>query len=253
MDMKRNLIVCALVVASLQLARAEDTAKPAAPAAAASADKDAPHWPALKTEKDKISYAIGEQMGGYYLMHRELLDEDRMVQGFRDAFNVRKPMLDGNEAQEMMSEFEKKVRKLEEDAKEQERVDNRRDGEKFLDANKKKDGVKTLASGLEYKVVKEGKADGSKPGIESRVHFHYKVKDINGDLLDESYHLSKPVAANMRNLIKGWQEGLQLMKEGAVYEFYIPSGLAYGEGGAGRNIKSNMALVTEIELESVEK
>jgi FKBP-type peptidyl-prolyl cis-trans isomerase len=211
----------------------------------------APRWPALKTEKEKVSYAIGFDLAGFHMAHRDMLDKERMVQGFRDAFDAQKPIMEYDEAKELMEKFEKEMNAAEKRNTELEGVKNRRLGAKFMEENQKKDGVKVTASGLQYKVVKEGK--GATPVPTDRVRFHYVVKGVEGNLLDDSHRLPKPIGASLHSLMKGWQEGLQLMKEGAVYEFYVPSDLAYGEAGAGRNIKANETLITELELVTIEK
>jgi FKBP-type peptidyl-prolyl cis-trans isomerase len=210
-----------------------------------------PRWPEMKTEKEKISYALGFEMAGFHLQHKDLLDKERMVQGFRDAFDQYKPMMDYDEARELMEKFEKIANEKEKRNSELEAVNNRRIGAKFLEENKGKAGIQVTASGLQYKVIKEG--TGGKPVPTDRVRFHYVVKNVEGVLLDDSHRLTKPITTSIRSLIKGWQEGLALMKEGSVYEFYIPSELAYGELGAGRNIKGNETLVTEVELIAIEK
>ncbi len=210
-----------------------------------------PRWPEMKTEKEKISYALGFDMAGFHMQHRDLLDKERMVQGFRDAFDLYRPAMDYEEAKELMEKFEKIANDAEKAKTDQESVQNRRVGMKFLEENLKKEGVKAKPSGLQYKVIKEG--TGATPTADGRIRFHYVVKNVKGDLLDDSHRLPKPVAASMTSLIKGWKEGLQMMKEGGVYEFYIPGELAYGEQGAGRNIKGNETLITEVELISVEK
>ncbi|MDB6026101.1 MAG: peptidylprolyl cis-trans isomerase, FKBP-type [Verrucomicrobiales bacterium] len=212
---------------------------------------EAPRWPALKTEKEKVSYAIGFDMAGFHMAHRDELDKERMIQGFRDAFDAKKPIMEYDEAKELMEKFEKEMNALEKKTTELEGVKNRRIGAKFLEENQKKEGVKVTASGLQYKVIKEG--TGATPVATDRVRFHYVVKGIEGNLLDDSHRLPKPIGSHVRSLMKGWQEGLQLMKEGAVYEFYIAPELAYGEQGAGRNIKANETLVTELELVGIEK
>ncbi len=208
-------------------------------------------WPAFKSEREKVSYAMGYDMAGFHLEHKDILDSERMVQGFRDAFDGARPMLDYADAKELMDKFEKEVQELTKRKTELEGVVNRRKGAKFLEENKVKEGVKTTASGLQYKVIKEG--TGAAPKADDRIRFHYVVKNVEGALLDDSHRLPKPVNSPLRSLIKGWQEGLQMMKEGGVYEFYVPSELAYGEQGAGRNIKANETLVTQLELVTIEK
>jgi len=244
--MKMKSIFFALMAVSLSIfaeepAKKDDASKTNMP----------PRWPEMKTEKEKVSYAIGFDMAGFHMQHRDLLDKERMIQGFRDAFDAYKPAMDYEEARELMEKFEKIANDAEKRKTDQESVENRRLGAKFLEANSKKEGVKANPSGLQYKVIKEG--TGAKPTMNDRIRIHYIVKNIGGSVLDDSHRFPKPVAASMQSLMKGWKEGLQMMKEGSVYEFYIPGDLAYGEQGAGRNIKGNETLVTEVELISIEK
>ena len=246
--MKTKSIFFALMAASLPIfadepAKTNDASKTNMP----------PRWPEMKTEKEKVSYAMGFDMAGFHMQHRDLLDKERMIQGFRDAFDQYKPAMDYEEAKELMEKFEKIANEAEKRKTDEESVQNRRLGAKFLEENLKKEGVKASSSGsgLQFKVVKDG--TGAQPTLNDRIRFHYVVKNIKGDTLDDSHRLPKPVLASMQSLMKGWKEGLQMMKVGSVYEFYIPSDLAYGEQGAGRNIKGNETLVTQLELISIEK
>lgn len=125
------------------------------------------------------------------------------------------------------------------------------EGEKFLAENAKKEGVKATASGLQYKVLTEGK--GTKPTAADRVTVHYKGTLINGEEFDSSYSRGQPVTFPLGNVIPGWTEGVQLMTPGSKYQFFIPSALAYGERGAGVKIGPNQTLIFEVELISVEK
>lgn len=123
---------------------------------------------------------------------------------------------------------------------------NLKDGEAFLDANKSKEGVKVTATGLQYKVIQEG--TGASPKGNDMVKCHYRGKLINGTTFDSSYDRNEPAQFALNGVIKGWTEGLQLMKEGGKYELYVPSQLAYGERGAGKVIGPNSVLIFEIEL-----
>ncbi len=124
--------------------------------------------------------------------------------------------------------------------------ENKSEGEAFLAENGKKEGVITTASGLQYKVIKEG--DGASPTATSSVTVHYKGTTIDGNEFDSSYKRGTPATFPLNRVIPGWTEGLQLMKEGASYQFYIPSDLAYGSRGAGRDIGPNSTLIFDVEL-----
>jgi len=132
--------------------------------------------------------------------------------------------------------------------KKQEAKENLEAGKKFLEENAKKDGVKTTASGLQYKVITEGKGDKPKTG--DTISVIYKGTDINGKTFDEQ---KDAIDFPLENMIPGWVEGLQLMSPGAEYEFYIPSNLAYGEIGAGNVIKANSVLIFNVKLVDVKK
>lgn len=254
--MKTKTFLCAFLVAGLSAFAEEDHSKhdhaKVPPASGTNAVQNAaPRWPVMKTQREKASYAIGFDMAGYHMQHKDMLDMERMIQGFRDAFESYKPMMDYAEAKELMEKFETEANAAEKRKTDQESVQNRRLGAKFLEENQKKEGIKVTPSGLQYKVVKEG--NGAKPTLTDRIRFHYVVKNIAGETLDDSHRLPKPVGTSLHALMKGWQEGLQMMKEGSVYEFYVPSNLAYGEQGAGRNIKGNETLITVLELVNIEK
>ena len=124
--------------------------------------------------------------------------------------------------------------------------ENKAEGEAFLAENGKKEGVITTASGLQYKILKEG--NGASPKATSSVTVHYKGTTIDGNEFDSSYKRGTPATFPLNRVIAGWTEGLQLMKEGASYEFYIPSDLAYGSRGAGRDIGPNSTLIFDVEL-----
>jgi FKBP-type peptidyl-prolyl cis-trans isomerase len=126
---------------------------------------------------------------------------------------------------------------------------NKKDGEAFLAANKKKDGVVTMPSGLQYKVLVAGK--GKSPKATDTVTVNYKGTLIDGTEFDSSYKRGKPASFPLNQVIPGWTEAVQLMKEGAKWELYVPSSLAYGERGAGANIGGNATLIFEVELLSI--
>ncbi len=125
-------------------------------------------------------------------------------------------------------------------------------GKAFLQENAGKEGVKTTASGLQYKVLVEGRADGKTPGPTSTVTVNYEGRHLNGEVFDSSFKRNKPISFALNRVIPGWTEGLQLMKEGAKYQLYIPSELAYGRRGAGRAIAPDETLIFDVELLKVD-
>ena len=207
--------------------------------------------PVLKDQKDKVSYSIGLEMGSGMKKQKLEVNPDLIMAGFRDGFSGKKPLLSEAESKEVMALFEKEMeaRMRQEAAEATER--NKSAGEMFLAENKKKEGVKTLPSGLQYKVLKEG--TGALPKTEDQVTTHYRGTLIDGTEFDSSYSRKAPASFEVGQVIKGWQEALPLMKVGAKWQLYIPADLAYGEQGAGGVIGPNATLIFDIELLSIDK
>lgn len=199
----------------------------------------------LKTDKQKFSYTAGYQIGQNLKRQNLDLDSKTFSQGVQDAITNAKPRLKPEEMQAAVQVQQKK------DMDKQAAVakKNLDAGQAFLEANKKKDGVVTLPSGLQYKVVTEGK--GKQPKSTDTVVAHYRGTLINGTEFDSSYQRNEPATFPVGGVIKGWQEALPLMKEGAKWQVYIPADLAYGPRGAGAAIGPNEALIFDIELVSV--
>lgn len=201
----------------------------------------------LKTDKQKFSYTAGYQIGQNLKRQNLDLDSKTFSQGVQDAMTNAKPRLKPEEMQAAVQNQQKK------DMEKQAAVakKNLEAGQAFLDANKKKDGVVTLPSGLQYKILTEGK--GKQPKSTDTVVAHYRGTLINGTEFDSSYQRNEPATFPVGGVIKGWQEALPLMKEGAKWQVYIPSDLAYGPRGAGAAIGPNEALIFDIELVSVKE
>jgi FKBP-type peptidyl-prolyl cis-trans isomerase len=193
----------------------------------------------LKDDKDKASYAIGLNIGTN-LKHQDVeLNGEALMAGFRDGMSGKKPQLSDEEAREAMMGLQKNMQQ-----KQQVTADkNKADGEKFLAENKNKPGVKTTASGLQYKVEQEGK--GAAPKLNDMVSVNYRGTFIDGTEFDASR--GQPISFPVSGVISGWTEALQLMKPGAKYQLFIPSKLAYGERG-NRGIPPNSTLIFEVEL-----
>lgn len=188
---------------------------------------------------DKVSYALGMSIGHQLQqMNATDLNIDDFAQAITDVFNGDAKLSDA-EAQTAVQDFFS--RKAEEQAKAA-----KAEGENFLAENAKKEGVKTLPSGLQYKVLREG--DGRKPSATDKVECHYEGTLINGEVFDSSYRRGETATFGLNQVIKGWTEGLQLMQEGAKYRFFIPYNLAYGEHGAGQSIPPYAALIFDVEL-----
>ncbi len=201
----------------------------------------------LKNQKDKVSYIIGMDIGNNLKKQSIDIDPNILAKGIKDAFTSGKPLLTEKEIQETMTAFQKEMTAKKEEAAKQ----NKKDGESFLAENKKKEGVKTLPSGLQYKVIKAGA--GKKPKSTDTVTVHYRGTLINGTEFDSSYKRGQTVSFQVSGVIPGWTEALQLMEEGAKWQLFIPSNLAYGERGAGGVIGPNATLIFEVELVSIQE
>jgi FKBP-type peptidyl-prolyl cis-trans isomerase FklB len=201
----------------------------------------------LKSQKEKVSYIIGMEIGSNLKKQLADVDSTILAKGIQDALTDRKPLLTEQEIQETMAAFQKEMMvKQTEVAKK-----NKAEGEAFLSENKKKEGVKALPSGLQYKVIKAG--TGKKPKSNDTVTAHYRGTLINGAEFDSSYKRGQPVSFQVSGVIPGWTEALQLMEVGAKWQLFIPSNLAYGEQGAGRDIGPNATLIFEVELVSIQE
>ena len=205
--------------------------------------------PELKTDKEKISYSIGMDIGGNLRRGSIEVDPDMLAKGVKDSYVGGKTLLTEDQARQAMEDFQKTLmaKKAEEMQKLSEK--NKADGEKFLAENAKKEGVKVLPSGLQYKVITPG--TGRSPKATDTVTTHYKGTLIDGTEFDSSYKRGEPATFPVSGVIPGWTEALQLMKEGAKWQLFLPPGLAYGERGAGRDIGPNATLIFEVELISV--
>lgn len=202
--------------------------------------------PALATEQDKISYAIGADIGGSLKRMEAEVNLDKLTAGLRDALAGSKLQLSDEEIMASMQAFQTKAREkmMAQRAAATEKA--AKAGVEFLEANKKKEGVVTLPSGLQYKVIKQG--DGVKPKATDTVKTHYRGTLVDGKEFDSSYKRGEPAQFPVGGVIKGWTEALQLMPVGSKWQLVIPSDLAYGEQGAGADIPPNSVLVFEIEL-----
>ena len=202
---------------------------------------------ALKNQKEKMSYIIGMDIGNNLKKQSIDIDPNILAKGVKDALSGSQPLLTEQEVHETTMAFQKEMMAKQEEVGKK----NKREGETFLAENKKKEGVKTLPSGLQYKVIKAG--TGKKPKLTDTVTTHYRGTLINGTEFDSSYRRGQTVSFQVNGVIPGWTEALQLMEEGAKWQLFIPSNLAYGERGAGRDIGPNATLIFEIELLSIQE
>ncbi len=209
----------------------------------------APDNSVLKTQKDKVSYALGMNMG--LNLHRQSVDVDPAIveMGLKDGIAGNKPLLSEEEARAVLTQLQDQMRKQQAEKAQQMGATNKSEGDAFLAANKTKEGVVTLPSGLQYKVLKQG--TGPKPVATDTVSCNYRGTLINGKEFDSSYGRGEPTSFPVNGVIKGWTEALQLMPVGSKYQLFIPPDLAYGERGAGADIGPNATLIFEVELISI--
>ena len=189
---------------------------------------------------DKLSYALGLSMGNNFKSSGiQSLNIDDFANGVKAIYENIKPEMSYDEAKQIINEF---FTRMQQEITEK----NREIGEKFLVENKKRAGVITLPSGLQYEVITEGK--GAKPKATDRVKCHYEGQLINGQVFDSSVKRGEPAVFGVNQVIPGWVEALQLMPVGSKWKLYIPSDLAYGEKGAGEAIAPNSTLIFEVEM-----
>lgn len=204
----------------------------------------------LDTQQKKVAYIIGYNYGSG--MHRQYveIDPETFFAAFKEGYTGGTNLYSDEEIREIMTSFQAELRAINELKMKELAEKNLKTGTEFLDENAKKDGVKVTASGLQYKVNIEG--EGDSPTAEDTVTVQYEGKLLNGTVFDSSYKRKEPATFPLKGVIKGWTEGLQLMKPGAKYTFYIPAKLAYGERG-NRGIEPNSTLIFDVELISFKK
>lgn len=199
----------------------------------------------LETTKDKASYTIGVQLGSQMAQTKDDIDLDKVMMGMKDAFGGKEPRLKKEDMMAAMQTFQSEIQQKQQAKMTEMAAKNAKDGEAFLADNKKKDGVTTLPSGLQYKVITAGK--GKSPKVSDTVVTHYRGSLIDGKVFDSSYERGEPVTFPVNGVIPGWTEALQKMKVGDKWQLFIPAALAYGEHGSGP-IGPNAVLIFDIEL-----
>jgi len=205
---------------------------------------------ALPTQKDKVSYAIGMNIGTN--LHRQSVDVDPKVlqQGLEDSLAGGKTLLSEDEARATLTEFQNEMRQKQQEKMKQAGETNKKEGDAFLAANKAKADVVTLPSGLQYKILTPG--TGPKPTATDSVVCNYRGTLIDGKEFDSSYKRGQPATFPVGGVIKGWTEALQLMPVGSKWQLFVPSDLAYAERGSGPDIGPNATLIFEVELLSIQ-
>ena len=220
---------------------------PAANAQSTSAGKGSP---GLTTQKDKVSYALGMNLG--INLHRQSVEVDPAIltQGLKDALAGGSTQMTDEEARTTLTQLQEELRKKQEAKMQQAGDENKKEGDAFLAANKTKEGVVTLPSGLQYKILKAG--SGPKPTATDSVVCNYRGTLIDGKEFDSSYKRGQPATFPVNGVIKGWTEALQLMPVGSKWQLVVPSDLAYGPRGAGADIGPDATLIFEVELLSIQ-
>ncbi len=200
---------------------------------------------AESSDNEKVGYSLGYMMASENSKAIKDLNLDTFNQGFRDGYAGKDGALTEEQMQKVLVDYQKQrqeamMKEVKEMAK-----NNQEKGEKYLAENKGKEGVKVTKSGLQYKVIKAG--EGNSPKATDIVEVNYEGKLIDGTVFDSSYERGQPVQFPLNQVIPGWTEGVQLMKKGAKYEFFIPAKLAYGEAG-NPGIEPNSTLIFTVEL-----
>lgn len=203
----------------------------------------------LTDKKVKMSYSVGYQVGSDFKRQGMEINPGLLLKGVQDALSAQEPLLSEKEMSDTLVEVQKKVSALEEAKGKVQAEKNLKDGQAFLGENAKKEGMQTLPSGLQYRILKEG--EGKKPAALDTVTVHYRGTLTDGTEFDSSYRRNEPAVFRIDRIIAGWTEALQLMKEGAKWQLFIPPHLAYGNKKSGR-IEANSTLVFELELLSVQ-
>ena len=193
----------------------------------------------MKTQKDTVSYGIGLNIGKNLKAQSIDIDPDLLIQGVKDQMAGSKTLITEEQAQAAIMSMQQQgmTKQLEK---------NKKEGEAFLAENKKKDGVKTTASGLQYKIIKDG--TGPKPKADQRVTVNYRGTLVDGTEFDSSFKRGQPAEFAISEVVKGWGEAMQMMSVGSKWEIYFPPDLGWGERGAGAAVPPNATVIFEVEL-----
>src|ERR1700692_644294 len=251
--MKRiRITLVALLMCSAFASYAEDAKPSPSPADCT------PPTSTLKDDKDKISYSLGVDIGRTLQKFQLDLHEAALSQGIADVLGNKSMAMTDQELQQTLQAFQQKMMQKQQDAMAKKQEDmkvvaekNKANGKKFLDDNAKKADVKTTPSGLQYKVIKEGKGD--KPKDTDVVETNYRGTTLDGKEFDSTAKHPNASSFPVNGVIKGWSEALKMMPVGSKWELYVPSDLAYGDEGAGDDIAPGSTLVFEVELLSIKK
>ncbi len=204
----------------------------------------------MKNSRDKASYCIGLEMGQQLKNQFQEMNQEILVKGVSDGFSGKQPELPIEEVRNILTAIRQQIEMQQKQFVAKLAEDNKKKGEEFLEQNKKHEGVVQLPSGLQYKVLNSG--SGATPTLLDIVKVHYRGYFINGNEFENSYEQEKPPMFPVNRVIPGWSEALQKMKVGDKWRIFVPSYLAYGEGGFGQAIEPNMVLQFDMELLGIE-
>jgi FKBP-type peptidyl-prolyl cis-trans isomerase FklB len=247
-----SVLICFAQTQTAAPAAKAATKKPATASTAKTAGtKAAAAAPVVKTPKDKISYAIGADLGKKLKSQSIDVDPALLTRALKDVLSGAEPAMTDDEVHAALTELTNQMRQKQTALGKEVGDKNKKEGDAFLDANKGKEGVVTLPSGLQYKILKAG--DGPKPAVTDSVVCNYKGTLIGGKEFDSSYKRGQPATFPVNGVIKGWTEALQLMPVGSKWELYVPAELGYGDRGAGADIQPGSTLVFEVELLSIQE
>jgi FKBP-type peptidyl-prolyl cis-trans isomerase len=206
---------------------------------------------AFKTPQEKFSYALGMQIGNGFRKQALDVDPASAGKGLADAFSGGKTLLTEDEMRAVLTSAQEEYKKKQAAARAEKAQAALKEGEAFLAANKSKEGVITLPSGLQYKILKAG--TGEKPDLDDTVVCNYRGTFIDGTEFDSSAKHEAPGTFPLKGVIRGWKEALHLMPVGSKWQLFVPSYLAYGENGAGQLVPPNSTLIFEVELLSIQE
>ncbi|TNC80345.1 MAG: peptidylprolyl isomerase [Oleiphilus sp.] len=204
----------------------------------------------LDNRDQKVSYGFGLMLGKRMTNDLPDLNVDTFIKGVKDAVEGKAAMMTDEEIGQLLNEYQREQQQKQMEQVQQLSEENKKTGTAFLEENKNKEGVVTLESGLQYKIIKEGK--GIQPGPSDTVRVHYTGSLINGTVFDSSVDRGEPVSFPVNGVIQGWTEALQLMPQGSKWQLFIPADLAYGPNG-NRSIGPNETLLFDVELLEVIK
>lgn len=207
--------------------------------------------PTFRSPKEKFSYALGMEIGNGFRKQSLELDPESVGKGLADAFSGGKTLLKEDEMRAVLTSAQEESKKKQAELRAEKAQTALKEGEAFLAANKRKEGVITLPSGLQYKILEAGK--GEKPELDETVVCNYRGTLLDGTEFDSSAKHNGPATFPLKGVIKGWTEALQLMPVGSKWQLFVPPQLAYGQNGSGQIIPPNSTLVFEVELLAIKE